>query len=171
MIDTFVKNWPKEIKLYVYAEKCVPMIPDHEQVTLIDLDSVQELTNFKNQWKDVPKANGDVSRDPVRSKRKDAGKGFKWNAIRFSHKVYAIFDCARRIDSDILIWMDADNVCHSPITIEQIEKLIPADKDLCYLGRNGKFSECGLYSMNLKFVFFSKNFKDFMIKPNKVFLL
>jgi hypothetical protein len=26
----------------------------------------------------------------------------------------------------------------------------PANKDLCFLGRKGKFSECGLYSMNLR---------------------
>jgi hypothetical protein len=46
--------------------------------------------------------------------------------------------------------MDADTICHSPITIAQIKRLIPEDKDLCFLGRKGKFSECGLYSMNLR---------------------
>jgi hypothetical protein len=46
--------------------------------------------------------------------------------------------------------MDADTVCHSPITMDTIQRLIPADKDLCFLGRKGKFSECGLYSMNLR---------------------
>lgn len=150
MIDTYCANWPKDVKLYVYAEKCVPRIPDHEQVFLKDLDSVQELTNFKNLWKGVPKANGDVSNDPVRSKRKDAGKGFKWNAIRFAHKVYAIFDCAKTANTDFLIWMDADTVCHSPIELNDIVKLIPSDSELCYLGREGKYSECGLYSLNLK---------------------
>ena len=149
MIDTFCQNWPKEVKLYVYAEKCVPRIPDHDQVVLKDLDSVPELTMFKSRWKGVPKANGDVSADPVRSKRKDAGKGFKWHAIRFAHKVYAIFDCARNIDSDVLLWMDADTVCHSPITLDEIARFVPENTDLCYLGREGKYSECGLYSMNL----------------------
>jgi hypothetical protein len=70
--------------------------------------------------------------------------------VRFAHKVYAIFHCAKNCDADVLIWMDADMVCHSPITIEEINNLIPEGKDLCYLGRVGKFSECGLYSMNLK---------------------
>ena len=46
--------------------------------------------------------------------------------------------------------MDADTVCHSPITIEQLNRLIPQDKDLCFLGRRGKYTECGLYAMNLK---------------------
>jgi hypothetical protein len=150
MIDTFCKNWPKEITLYAYPEKCNPRVPDHKQLVLTDLDSVKELTIFKERWKNVPKANGDVSTDPIRSKRKDAGKGFKWNAVRFAHKVYAIFDCAKTTDADILIWMDADNVCHSPISLDAIQKFCPTNIDLGFLGREGKYTECGLYSLNLR---------------------
>jgi hypothetical protein len=150
MIDTFCQNWPKEIKLHVYPEGCNPRIPDHSQIVLKDLESVKELTAFKQQWQNVPKATGDVSNDPVRSKRKDAGKGFKWNAVRFAHKVYAIFDCARETDADTLFWMDADTVCHSPITLDTVKRFCPEGIDLGYLGREGKYTECGLYSMNLR---------------------
>lgn len=158
MIDTFCKNWPTEIKLFLYAEDCEPVIPSRNNIILKDLNAVPELIAFKNKWRNVPKANGDVRSDPIRSKRRDAGKGFKWDAIRFSHKVYAIFDCARTADTDILIWMDADTICHSEIKLSTIQKFIPQDIDLCYLGRKGKFSECGLYSMNLK----SQNVKLFL---------
>ena len=64
MIDTFCTNWPEEITLHIYPEKCNPAIRNHNHVTLTDLDSVKELMAFKEQWKDVPKANGDVSADP-----------------------------------------------------------------------------------------------------------
>jgi hypothetical protein len=148
MIDTFCENWPETVTLHLYPEGCNPKISNHNRVTLTDLDSVAQLTEFKNLWRGVPKANGDVSDDPVRSKRKDSGKGFKWDAVRFAHKVYAIFDCARNTDADVLIWMDADTVCHSPITIDQLENLLTAD--LCFLGREGKYTECGLYAMNLR---------------------
>lgn len=150
MIDTYLKNWPAEVKLYVYTENCHV---DESAPNLIVKDlheSSPALVNFKEKWKNVPKANGDVTNDPVRSKRKDSGKGFKWHAIRFSHKVYSIFTCAQECDSDILIWMDADTICHSPITLLDIKKLVPAEKDLCFLGRKGKYSECGLYSLKLK---------------------
>jgi hypothetical protein len=150
MIDTFCANWPHEVILHIYPEQCNPAIRDHSHVTLKRLEEIPELTAFKNQWKDVPKANGDVSSDPVRSKRKDSGKGFKWHAVRFSHKVYAIFDCVKETDADILIWMDADTICHSPITIQDLYRMIPSDSELCYLGRKGKYSECGLYAMNLR---------------------
>ena len=150
MINTFCENWPAEVTLHIYPEMCNPAIRDHNHVTLKRLEEVAELMAFKNTWQNVPKANGDVSADPVRSLRKDAGKGFKWHAVRFAHKVYAIFDCAKNIDADILIWMDADTICHSPITMQDLYRMIPADSELCYLGRKGKYSECGLYSMNLR---------------------
>ncbi len=150
MIETFLKNWPKEVILLVYAENC-QVTESAPNLIVRDLhESSPELVAFKEKWKDVPKANGDVTADPIRSRRKDAGKGFKWHAIRFAHKVYSIFDAARKSNSDILIWMDADTICHSPITMQDLERMIPKNKELCYLGRKGKYSECGLYSMNLK---------------------
>jgi hypothetical protein len=150
MIETFLKNWPQTVTLVVYAEDCV-VSQSAPNLIVTDLHkSSPELVAFKEQWKNVPKATGDVSNDPVRSKRKDAGKGFKWNAIRFAHKVYAIFDCARTTDTDVLFWMDADTICHSPITVDQLKKFCPENIDLGFLGREGKYTECGLYSMNLR---------------------
>ena len=158
MINTFCENWPAEVKLHIYPESCNPAIRDHSHVTLKRLEEIPELMAFKERWKTVPKANGDVSADPVRSRRKDSGKGFKWHAVRFAHKVYAIFHCAQETDADILIWMDADTICHSPITVQDLHRMIPIDSELCYLGRKGKYSECGLYAMNLR----SPNIQNFL---------
>jgi hypothetical protein len=85
--------------------------------------------------------------------------------VRFAHKVYAIFDCAKETDADILIWMDADTICHSPITMTDLYKMIPADSELCYLGRRGKYSECGLYAMNLR----SPNIQLFLKEFQRVY--
>jgi len=164
MIQTFLQNWPKEIDLYVYAEDC--HVEEHApNLKVFDLHNASpELVAFKNKWKNVPKANGDVSNDPVRNKRKDAGKGFKWDAVRFAHKVYSIFSCAALCDSDVLFWMDADTVCHSPITQQQIEKFCPLTVDIGFLGREGKYTECGLYSINLTSTtaqLFLKRFQEF----------
>jgi hypothetical protein len=160
MIQTFLANWPSTVDLYVYAEDCVVQESAPNLHVLDLLKASPELVKFKQTWKGVPKANGDVSTDPVRSRRKDAGKGFKWDAVRFSHKVYSVFHCAKHCNSDILFWMDADTVCHSPISIKDIVSMSPTTKDLCYLGRAGKYSECGLYSINLKSAK-SQNFLQF----------
>jgi hypothetical protein len=150
MIDSYMQNWPRDVQLYLYAQDCNPRIKDHERVQLFDLhSSVPDLVTFKNKWKNVPKANGDVSAER-QATRKDSWKGFKWDAVRFSHKVYSIFHAAKNTDADVLIWMDADMFCHSPISVEDLDKLIPVDKDICYVGRVNKWPECGLYSINLK---------------------
>lgn len=146
MIQTFLATWPAEVELIVYAEDC-SVAESADNLIVRDLNQVADLVAFKDQWRGVPKANGDVSEDPVRSRRRDSGKGFKWDAVRFAHKVYSVFDAAKTSLSDYLIWMDADMVCHSSITTERLDELCTAD--LCYLGRQGKYSECGLYAMNL----------------------
>ena len=165
MINTFCENWPAEVKLHIYPELCNPAVRDHNHVTLKRVEEIPELMAFKEKWKNVPKANGDISSDTVRSKRKDAGKGFKWHAVRFAHKVYTIFDCAKETDADILVWMDADTICHSPITLKNLYRMIPTDSELCYLGRKGKYSECGLYSMNLR----SPNVQAFLKEFQRVY--
>ena len=150
MIQTFLQSWPSDVELYVYAENCT-VEETAPNLHVFDLNEASpDLVTFKTKWAGVPKANGDVSQDPVRSQRKDAGKGFKWDAIRFAHKVYAIFHAAKTAQTDWLIWMDADMVCHSPITLPVLDQLCPRVYDLCFLGRKGKYSECGLYAMNMK---------------------
>lgn len=149
MIQTFLENWPKDISLYVYPE-------DHaideigENLVIRDLHkSIPELVVFKERWKNDPKAVGKVPMGPVDRKGKQPGIGFRWDAIRFSHKVYSVCHAAKNTDADVLLWMDADMVCHTPIPHHFIDKMIK-DSGLGFLGREKKFTECGLYSMNLK---------------------
>ena len=85
-------------------------------------------------------------------KRLDARKAFKWDAIKFCNKVYAVCDAARRAKedgADVLIWMDADSYIHSKMPISFLEKFIPEDVFTCFLGRGPKYTECGWYSLNL----------------------
>jgi hypothetical protein len=150
MISTFISTWPKEVDLVIYAEKCA-VTETAPNLTVLDLESASpELVAFKNKWHNVPKANGDISELTGINDRKDNKKAFKWQAVRFSHKVYSIFHAAKNIDADWLIWMDADMVCHSSMSLDFLASKMPKDKDLCYLGRGGKYSECGLYAMQLK---------------------
>lgn len=161
MINSFLKNWPIDVILLVYAEDC-QILESAPNLIVRDLhQSSQDLVIFKNKWKNDPRAIGKLATGPADRKGKQPGIGFKWDAIRFSHKVYAIFDAAKKSNSDILIWMDADTVCHSPISKEKLESLIPQHKDLCFLGRKGKYTECGLYAMNLRNSIVQEFLKEF----------
>jgi hypothetical protein len=142
MIQTFLQTWPQDIQLKVYAEGC-RVTETAPNLQVLDLEAVSpELVTFKNTWRNVPKANGDLGPGSER-------KAYKWQAVRFSHKVYAIFHAAKHAETEWLIWMDADMVCHSPITTQRIAEFFPDSKQLCYAGRSNKFTECGLYGMHL----------------------
>jgi len=151
-LDSFAEHVDKRIKLLVYAEDCSPHNPDPEQITIFDAKVLRKLSQFKNRWGNVPKANGDISGDPVRSRRKDSNKAFKWDAVRFANKIYAVLDACER-STDWCVWIDADTYVHSAWSYEEFEKLLPNNKWLTYVGR-GKGSqtwpECGFYGLNVK---------------------
>ncbi len=152
-LDSFAKRVDKKIKLLVYAESCMPINPDPNQIIVLDAKQVlPKLNAFKDKWGNVPKANGDVSNEPQRHTRKDWNKEFKWDAVRFANKVYAVFDACER-STDWCVWMDADTYVHSDWSFEDFVKLLPKSNWLTYVGR-GKGSqtwpECGFYGMNLK---------------------
>lgn len=149
MIDTFLQNWPGSVHLWVYAEDC-NVLQQHDRLHVSNFHTaVPALLQFKNRWGNVPKARGLVALGPADRKGKQPGIGFRWDAIRFSHKVYAVCDHAKSRQSDIMLWIDADMVCHSPITEDFIDNQIPEPYGIAFLGRAKKFTECGLYALNL----------------------
>lgn len=153
-INSFERNVDKKIKMIVYAEDCTPENPDQEQITILDSKkSLPKLNKFKKRWGNDPKANG-VPPEYIKIKRpRDHHKKFKWDAIRFSNKVYSVFDAAERVDSDWLVWMDADTYVHSNWSYDDFKSCLPDTSWITYVGR-GKGSqtwpECGFYGLNLK---------------------
>ena len=154
-IDSFAQNVAKGIKLVVYAEDCTPVNPDPGQITILDAkQELPKLNAFKERWKDDPKANG-IPPEHIKAKRpRDWHKDFKWHAIRFANKTYAVFDaCAKNYGTGRwIVWMDADTYIHSPWSLKQFEELLPYNNWLTYVGR-GKGSqtwpECGFYGINM----------------------
>ena len=150
-LDSFAERVSKKIKLLVYAEDCHPVNPDPKQITVLDAKEVlPKLNAFKERWKDDPKANG-IPPEEIRHKRKDWNKKFKWDAIRFANKTYAVYDACTR-SKDWCVWMDADTFVHSDWSYEQFIELLPNNSYITYVGR-GKGSqtwpECGFYGLNL----------------------
>jgi len=157
MLESFIENWPNDIKLYVYYEKELPAIV-HKKLEYIDLEKVNPgLVNFKKRHKGDPVANGElqkieggVRRRPEAGKN-DKGKGsFLWDAVRFAHKTYCVYHAIKNIDVDVILWLDADTYTFRPIPKEFVLNLLPADKLVNYLGRGDKFPECGWVTYNRK---------------------
>ena len=152
-LDSFSQNVETKIKLLVYAENCTPVIdPECKNITVFDsFEALPKLNEFKAKWGSVPHANGDISAHPARRGRKDWNKAFKWDAVRFANKVYAVFDACSR-SKDWCVWMDADTFVHSDWSYEDFAELLPDNAYITYVGR-GKGSqtwpECGFYGLNL----------------------
>ena len=152
-LESFAAKVDKRIKLIVYAEGVKPDNPDPSRIEILDQESaLPKLVAFKERWKDDPKANGIPPEEIKRRRPRDHHKAFKWDAVRFSNKVYAVFDAAERTAKDWLVWMDADTFVHSDWSYEEFIECLPSTSWITYVGR-GKGSqtwpECGFYGMNL----------------------
>ena len=151
-LDSFAQRVDPRIKLLVYAESCNPKNPNPEQITILNAKEVlPKLNAFKEKYKDVPHANGNIANHPARNGRKDWNKEFKWDAVRFANKTYAVYDACVR-SKDWCVWMDADTFIHSDWSYEDFAAQLPNNAWITYVGR-GKGSqtwpECGFYGMNL----------------------
>lgn len=146
MINTFEQFWPSDVKLKVYAEKCKPV---HRRSTteIIDLEvASHDMIKFKERHKDNPKARGMTGPDG----KYDNKKQFKWDAIRFCHKVYALNHAINHAQGDWLIWLDADSKTHTTVTHDFLSRVCDPNTFGSYLGRGEKYhSECGWIAYNL----------------------
>ena len=90
-IDTFAQNVDKQIDLVVYTEDCTPTNPQPDRIQIVDAKQVlPKLNAFKEKWGSVDKANGICPPDIKARRPRDWHKKFKWDAIRFANKVYAV---------------------------------------------------------------------------------
>lgn len=132
--------WPanETILLYHQLSRTDPSFSN--RVQWIDLyKNCPELLAFADKWKDDIRANG-------LSGKKNA---FRWNAIKFCHKTFAIWHAAKHQKNGWLIWLDCDAILLKSIDKDFLRKACPSDKCISYLGRKGKYSECGFVAYNL----------------------
>ena len=149
-VDSFSKNIDPKIELILYAEDCVPSTDDSRITVLDQKTHLSKLVQFKQRWKGVPKANGIPPAEIKKRRPRDHHKAFKWDAVRFANKVYAVFDAAQRTDADWIVWMDADTYCHTYFPYDKFASFFPSNSWMSYLGRGKKWPECGFYGINLK---------------------
>jgi len=146
MVDAFSRHWPREVQLIIYAEHCWPQTSD-SRITVLDLLEVSpDLARFKQQHQNNPVANGLVAKD-TRVPFKD--NAFKWDAVRFSHKVFSVIHACQNINTDWIIWLDADTVTFRDIPVQFLDDICDDSAMACYLGRREKYhSECGWVAYN-----------------------
>ncbi len=160
MAASFERHWPADVDLYLYAEGFAPDVPSRRIVPLDLLATCPALVAFKERHRHNPLAHGaEVRRRlefrvrwrkrKVRLRLAKWGLGFRWDAVRFSHKAFSIFDAAERVEADVLFWLDADTVFFRDLPPSFLEELMPPECLVSYLARYN-VSECGLVGYNLR---------------------
>jgi hypothetical protein len=138
MVRSFLTYWSDEVALVLYAEGFAGDADsafggEDGGVRFIDLD---EAAPWLAPWK--------AAYGPYWYPKLAATDGdFRYDAIRFSHKIAAIGAAAERRDADVLIWLDADTVTHAPVTAEWLESLFPEPATVAWLDRPGVYCESG----------------------------
>lgn len=149
-LETFQQYWPNEVELFIYHEGMKLESPTGAFINLIS--EVPHFTAFIEQFGDIPEFQGKKPLPNHNWKQKDieAGYSFRWDAVKFCRKIFAIEDAASRIKTGKLFWVDADVVTFDHIPLKWLKKLIPNDYAICYLGRVDTYhSECGFVGYNL----------------------
>jgi hypothetical protein len=135
MLEAFLKYWPVDQQILVYAENCTfDLSFDNNRIIVKNLLLVDGLVDFKTRHKDNPIANG----------YKDGNsKNFLFDAVRFSHKVFALYDAIQNNPNKSIVWLDADTITHSKVPTNFLEDNFPNNYGIAYLGRTKQYTECG----------------------------
>lgn len=153
MIKSAAKYWEPSIKLVAYYHDFdinSKDIPECDHIEFRNLNDLEELHQFRNTYKDF---NG-TGKD---------SQGYNWrmDGIKFSHKVFAIADCAFNLKSDSdeagsdqnpgwLVWMDADTVTEKTLSKKALLESLPEKVNLVHLGRKHfTYSETSFIGFNL----------------------
>lgn len=145
MVETFRQFWPDSVKLIVYLDD--PVLKE----TMVHADNIEyqilndtDLTDFKKRHKNNPEAHGLGTKAS-----KDHTANFAFNAVKFSHKVFALLKMIDDHSPDIALWLDGDSRTHSQVTVERIESWCPENFFAGYLARPWLYTETGFHIFRL----------------------
>ncbi len=138
-IASFRRHWPKETKLWIFAEGCKPEGCD--RVIVRDLhEDARDLVDFKQRHAANPGARGHF------------GETYQYmlDSVRWSHRIFALREAALRSDADVLVNIDADIVCFQDMPMEFLATLMPEEADIGFMPRKNIYSECSFVLYNLR---------------------
>ncbi len=105
--------------------------------------------DFFEEYKDDRTANGRTPTPGWKSSAVTKGYNFRFDAVKFCRQAFIPYHALTLCDTEYMAWFDADVVVSRVENVENIVAMLPADKDVAYLGRKGRHSEIGfqLYSL------------------------
>lgn len=128
MATSFNQRWPAEaMPLTVYAEDFEPDVPVE----------VRQLPDWLAEFKQLHQ------RNPSAKGMRNGAYDYRFDAVKFAHKVAALTDFGLGLSDGVMIWLDADTFTHADVTVEWLEGLFPEPAYLAWLDRFNSHPECG----------------------------
>ena len=129
-ITSFLENWPESYKLFVASEDV--RFKGNPRLISLNLRAAEGYKDFLDRHRFNPGANGFF------------GKKYDYihDAIRWSHKVFAVELAANFCKTEYLIYFDSDIFTFEKVPENFLVNLIPRDADISYLPRVNMYSEC-----------------------------
>jgi hypothetical protein len=120
---------------YSALSLCGTFRPDHSRPVVRRLPAW--LTEFKARHAANSRAHGLI----------DGNYDYRYDCVRFAHKVAAVTAAALTLKADVLIWADADLITHAPVDKNWLMKLFPPGPYIAWLDRDRHYPECGFYML------------------------
>lgn len=151
-VATFDKFWPQDVKLHVVSEDTLPVPASNRMINLWGLGQSGYWQDFRAEYEHALWVHGDsAAARPIVVKRwrETTGYNFRFDAYKFSKKVFAIDLVADSLTSGRLFWIDADVKTFASVPSTLITHVLPDWYALSCLMRPGYHSECGFIGYNL----------------------
>jgi hypothetical protein len=117
LIDTFIKYWPKEVKLYVFTENFVlPVSAPNIIVKDLYTECNPGLQNFLD-WR---------------------GKHF---TRKFAYKAYCWINACKTLPEDVLMYLDADTETKKEVSFKWLLSVLPEDQLMAYMHAIAEITE------------------------------
>ena len=167
-LETFIEKSDESVRLNIFYEGNFDEIKNKYAV---NEDKVRFFEFQSNEWKIFYRKFGHLAdANGYRFKHVDGndmleGPNFRWEAVKFSFKVFSIYLASNIKDiSRDVVWIDADNVFINNVNEENIKQFLPNEDELMsYFGRDAvppefPHSETGFIGFNLR----HKKFNSFI---------
>ena len=159
LVNSFIEKSDNSLRLNIFYEGNFEEIKKNykrnEKIRFYEFKS-EDWNIFYNKFGHLVEANGFKITQNSENDEIRIDKSYKWNAVKFSFKVFSIY-LASKLDqiSDKIAWIDADTFCVKEINKLEIEQFLPKNDELMtYLGRDSfppscPHSETGFIGFNL----------------------
>lgn len=153
-VTSFNEHWPKDVALYFVSEDAFDFNANGgREVHVLSLWDYGPARRFLTKYQDSKAVHGDAAA-PRPSNctprwRGNSGYNFRYDAYKFSKKVFAIGQVMWRVKRGKLFWIDADVVTFAPVPTTLFERVLPKEAAISHLARPRYHSECGFVGYNL----------------------